>query len=100
MGLKLSAERAAAAEARIRATFDATDQRIADGRRYLDGERLTIADIAMCAAFAPLLLPRGYGALMPPIEATPPPLRELMEALRARPTAAFVQRRYDRDFAG
>ncbi|MFL9841885.1 hypothetical protein ABS767_12995 [Sphingomonas sp. ST-64] len=99
-GLKLSAERAAAAETRIRATFDATDLRIADGRTYLDGNRLTIADIALCAAFAPLLLPRGYGALMPPIAAMPLPLRALIEELRGRPTASYVQRLYDSGFAG
>lgn len=99
-GLKLSAEAAAAAEVRIRATLDATDKRVADGRMYLSGGRLTIADIALCASFAPLLLPRGYGALMPPVEAMPDPLRPLMEEARARPTAAFVQRLYDSGFTG
>lgn len=99
-GLKLSAERAAAAEVRIRATFDATDKRIADGRTYLAGDRLTIGDIALCGAFAPLLLPRGYGALMPPVEAMPEPLKSLMEEVRTRPTAAFVQRLYDSGFTG
>jgi len=99
LGLKLSADQAARAEQGIRATFDATDRRIADGRRYLTGDRLTLSDIAMCAAFAPLLLPRGYGALMPPVEAMPQPLRALVETLRARPTAAFVQRLYDAGFS-
>lgn len=99
-GLKLSAEAAAAAEVRIRATFDATDRRIADGRAYLAGDRLTIGDIALCGAFAPLLLPRGYGALMPPVEAMPEPLKSLMEEVRMRPTAAFVQRLYDSGFTG
>ncbi|QDX25060.1 hypothetical protein FPZ54_02815 [Sphingomonas suaedae] len=100
LGLKLSAERAAAAEAAIRTTLDATDRRIADGRNYLVGDRLTLSDIALCAAFAPLLLPRGYGALMPPIEAMPLPLRALMDELRTRPTAAFIQRLYDCGFDG
>lgn len=99
-GLKLSAERAAAAEVRIRATFDATDKRIADGRAYLTGDRLTIGDIALCGAFAPLLLPRGYGALMPPVEAMPAPLRTLMEEVRTRSTADFVQRLYNSGFTG
>jgi glutathione S-transferase len=98
LALGLSADRAAAATLRIRAAFDATDRRIADGRRYLAGERLTIGDIALCAAAAPLLLPRGYGALMPPLAAMPPALRTLMEELRTRPTAAFVQRLYDSGF--
>ena len=100
LGLKLSAERAAAAEESIRATFDATDQRIADGRKYLAGDRLTLSDIAMCAAFAPLLSPRGYGALMPPLEAMPAPMRALIEEVRFSPTAALVQNLYDSGFAG
>lgn len=99
-GLKLSAQAAAAADVRIRATFDATDSRVADGRMYLNGDRLTIADIALCGAFAPLLLPRGYGALMPPVAAMPEPLKSLMEEVRTRPTAAFVQRLYDSGFTG
>lgn len=98
LALGLSAARAAAATRRIRATFDATDQRIADGRRHLVGDRLTLGDIALCAAAAPLLLPRGYGALMPPLAAMPPALRTLIEEFRARPTAAFVQRLYDSGF--
>ncbi|MET3722694.1 glutathione S-transferase C-terminal domain-containing protein [Sphingomonas trueperi] len=99
-GLKLSPAAAAAAADTIRTSFDATDARIADGRRFLAGDRLTLGDIALCGAAAPLLLPRGYGALMPPIEAMPAPLRGLMEQLRARPTAAFVQRLYDSGFDG
>ncbi|WP_052134832.1 hypothetical protein [Sphingomonas sp. 37zxx] len=70
-----------------------------DGRALLAGDRLTISDIAMCAAFAPLLLLHSYGALMPPVEVTPPPLRALMQELRARPTAGFVQRLFDSGFS-
>ncbi|MEI9852758.1 MAG: glutathione S-transferase C-terminal domain-containing protein [Sphingomonas sp.] len=98
--LKLSPERAAAAADRMRRTFDATDRRIADGRRYLCGDRLTIGDIALCAASAPLLLPRGYGTPMPPLESLPPVMRTLSEELRAHPTGAFVQRLYDGGFTG
>lgn len=98
--LKLSPQHAAEAADRMRASFDATDQRIADGRRYLCGGRLTKGDIALCAASAPILLPQGYGAQMPTIEDLPPVMRALSEELRARPTAAFVQRLYDSGFTG
>jgi len=98
--LKLSPERAAEAADKMRATFDETDRRIADGRRYLCGDRLTAGDIALCAASAPLLLPRGYGALMPAPEEFPPVMRAFADELRARPTSAFVQRLYDSGFTG
>jgi glutathione S-transferase len=99
MLLRLSPERAAAAQARIRRIFDATDKRIADGRAYLCGDRLTLGDIALAAASAPLLLPDGYGAKMPPVEAMPAPVPEFIAELRARPTGGFVQRLYDRGLA-
>jgi glutathione S-transferase len=98
--LQLSPQNAAEAADRMRATFVATDRRIADGRRYLCGDRLTLGDLALCAASAPLLLPRGYGALMPAPEALPPAARALSEELRAHPTGDFVQRLYDSGFAG
>jgi glutathione S-transferase len=97
--LHLSPEHAEQAAARIRATFDETDKRIADGRPYLCGDRLTIGDIALAAASAPLLLPEGYGATMPALEAMPAPVASLIRELRAHPTGMFVQRLYAEGFA-
>jgi glutathione S-transferase len=97
--LQLSPERADQAQANIRATFDATDKRIADGRPYLCGDRLTLGDIALAAAAAPLLQPEGYGATMPPPDAMPPPIPAFVAELRAHPTGAFVKRLYAEGFA-
>lgn len=98
LALKLSAKRATAAAAHIRSCFDMTDRRIADGRPYLCGDRLTIGDVALAAASAPLLQPRGFGTVMPPLDAMPAPVRTLVEELRARPTARFIQGLYDSEF--
>ena len=84
--------------AQIRSTFDATDMRIADGRRYVCGERATLGDFALASAASPLLLPRGYTVTMPTLDEMPAPLRSVIEELRQRPTAAFVQRLYDDGF--
>jgi glutathione S-transferase len=97
--LHLSPEAAAAAEARIRSTFADTDKRVADGRPYLCGERMTLGDIGLAAASAPLLLPPGYGAKMPPIEAMPAPVAALMRDLQQSPTGGFVKRLYSTGFA-
>jgi glutathione S-transferase len=94
--LKLSPERAAWAADRMRRDFEATDRRIADGRPYLCGDRLTAGDLALCAASAPLLLPRGYTVAMPSFDEFPPVMQGLAAELRAHPTAAFVQRLYRR----
>ena len=92
--LRLSPQRAAGAAVRIRQLFDWTDQRIADGRPYLAGDRMTLSDLSLMAASAPLLLPDGYGATLPPIEQMPATLRDFMMELRNHPTSAFVQRLY------
>lgn len=93
--LKLSAANAAQGADNMRRTYDETDQRIADGRPFLCGERMTLGDVALAAAAAPLLQPRGYGAKMPPVDCMPAPVHALIKDFRARPTAAFVQRLYD-----
>jgi glutathione S-transferase len=93
--LRLSAARAADALVRIRSGFDYIDNLVADGRRYIVGERLTLSDMALVTAVAPVLLPVGYGAPAPPLEAMPAAMTSVITELRARPTAAFVQRFYD-----
>jgi glutathione S-transferase len=96
--LRLGPARADEAFARIRTTFEATDTRIADGRPYLCGDRMTLGDVGLAAASAPLLLPQGYGAKMPALEEMPQPMRRSLEELREHPTAAFVQRLYAEGF--
>ena len=96
--LRLGPQRADEAFTRIRATFEKTDARVADGRPFLCGDRLTLGDLALASAAAPLLLPRGYGAKMPALDAMPPVLRRALEELRATATAAFVQRLYTEGF--
>ncbi|MEG3175166.1 glutathione S-transferase C-terminal domain-containing protein [Sphingomonas sp. RB3P16] len=94
LALDLTAARAEQAANSIRAHFDATDRRLADGRRYLCGDRITLGDIAVAAAIAPLLQPPGYGARMPPVDAMPAPVRALIAELREHPTADYVDRLY------
>ena len=92
--LGLSGARAADARTRILAIFDEVDARLADGRRYLAGDALTLADIAFAAAAAPLLLPDGYGAPMPAVASMPSAVTDLVAELRSRPAAAAVGRLY------
>ncbi|MBK1661081.1 glutathione S-transferase C-terminal domain-containing protein [Paracraurococcus ruber] len=93
--LGLTPEKAAASLTMIHAVVGEVDARLADGRPFLTGDRVTLADIAMATAAAPLLLPRGYGAPIPRLEEMPAVLQDLVGALRQRPIAGFVQRVYD-----
>jgi glutathione S-transferase len=92
--LKLSPAAAEVAHGQIMSAFAETDTRVADGRLYLNGERMTLGDIALAAAAAPLLLPKGYDTPMPTLEQMPAAMRTLNSELRGRPTAAFVERFY------
>nr|MDP8994504.1 hypothetical protein [Pseudomonadota bacterium] len=58
--LRLSPERAGEALDAIRAIYDDTDRRVADGRMFLCGDRVTLGDMALASASAALLLPPQY----------------------------------------
>ena len=92
--LRLSPAKAQAAGEHIRAVFAATDRRLADGRPFLCGDRLTLGDIALAGASAPLLQPQGYGATMPPVDQMPPAIRSFIGELRGHQTARYVERVY------
>ena len=97
--LGLGPEDAARALDRIHAGWDEIDARLADGRRFLCGGRLTLADLAFATSGAPMVLARGYGGHLPPFEACPPEMQAVIGPLRDRPAGRFIQRLYD-DYRG
>ena len=80
--------------AHIRMIVKKTDARLSDGRRYLAGGALTLSDLSLAAAAAPLLLPDGYRSPIPPLEQMPPQMTAIITELRQHETARFVQRIY------
>jgi glutathione S-transferase len=90
--LRLNPANAADALTRTRILFDEADHRVCGGASYLVGEALTLSDIALAIAAAPLLLPDNYGAPIPAFAAAPPELQAIISELRQHPTAGFVQR--------
>jgi len=92
--LRLSPKRAAQARGTIRSSLERIDQRLSDGRRYLNGDRFTLLDMSFAIAAAPTIWPDNYGGPLPPLSATPAPLQELVGECRARPSGAFAQRIY------
>lgn len=92
--LRLNAPNAADALTQIRLIFDETDARVRDGRPFLLGERITLGDIALAAAAAPVTVPDGNRSPIPALASMPVVYAAIVDEMRKRPTAAFVQSVY------
>ncbi len=86
--------RAAAALTAIRGVLTKVDARLADGRRYLNGDRFSLSDMAFAVAAAPVAWPDNYGGAIPALADTPSGLRAVIDETRARPSGAFALRIY------
>jgi glutathione S-transferase len=93
-GLRIDDAGAARSRAVIDGTFDALDARLADGRRYLCGDRFTAADLTFASLAAPLLLPRPYAEAYLPTR-IPPDVQALADVYRLRPAGRLGLRLYD-----
>lgn len=92
--LGVDAAAADAAWGRIERVFDAVDAWLADGRRYLVGDRFTAADLTFAALSSPILLPARYGLTLPPLEAMPATMADKVARMRERPAGRFAARLY------
>ncbi|MDP1559298.1 MAG: glutathione S-transferase C-terminal domain-containing protein [Nitrosomonas sp.] len=98
----LKLDKAAADEALviIQKKFLDVDKMLADGRKYLFGDRMTLADMAFATCGAPLVLPAGYGGYqyeqgpIPSFEQFPKELQEIISSIRQTPAGKFILRLY------
>lgn len=74
--------------------FDAVAARLADGRRYLLGERFTAADLAFAALASPLVAPPQYGTPLPQPEVMADAMAAGVRRWRRHPAGAFALRLY------
>jgi glutathione S-transferase len=92
--MRIDAEGARRSREKVRAVFEQVSERLADGRRYLLGDRFGVVDLSFAAFASPLLTPpehpvRRRGTLEPPAGLT----REA-EPLRETPAGRFALRMY------
>jgi glutathione S-transferase len=95
--MQITPESAQRSRRKIDEVFSAVDARLADGRRYLCGDRFTAADLTFAALGAPVVLAEGYGPSWLPVPRAselPPAMRAELDLLRARPAGAFILRMY------
>jgi glutathione S-transferase len=88
--LDITPETAARSLDEVRATFDAVGDRLADGRRYLVGDRFTAADLTFAALAAPIVLPEEYSVPLPQLDELPGPMAAVVRELREHPAGKFA----------
>jgi glutathione S-transferase len=74
-------------------TLAAVETRLADGRPFLCGDRLTAADLTFAALLYPLILPEEIAGALPP-KTPPDKLAAITAPYRARPAGQFALRLY------
>jgi glutathione S-transferase len=75
---------------RVRRAFDAIADRLADGRRYLCGDRFTAADVTFAALAASVLVPPEYGVTLPQPDEMPDHVARPVRAFREHPAGAYA----------
>lgn len=93
-GLSLSAEGAEASATRAREIMDLTASQLADGRRYLLGERFSLVDIIFAVQASPMIVPEQYGGTYPARDELPDAMQSLVAEMRDHPAGKFVLRMY------
>jgi glutathione S-transferase len=90
----ISEAAAIAADQSIGQIFDTVDGLLADGRKYLVGDRFSAADLAFVTLAAAMVMPDGYGVKFPAMSRLPEPMAQRIQALQATAAGQFVLRSY------
>lgn len=78
----------------LEAVFAEVAAQLADGRRYLTGDRFTAADLTFASLAAPVVYPERYACFALPVERLPTSLREAVARLRETTAGRFALRLY------
>ncbi|MEZ4448208.1 MAG: glutathione S-transferase family protein [Nannocystaceae bacterium] len=79
-------------QGKIDRVFEQVEGLLADGRRYLVGDRFTAADLTFAALAAPVVYPPEYTIPFPPRDRFPAAIQATIEGWRSRPAGAFALR--------
>lgn len=78
----------------IEQVFTEVNLLLSDGRPYLLGKRISIADFCFAAMAALVLFPKQYGGPLPAFESLPEALQKFSTDLRTTPAGAFALKLY------
>ncbi len=90
----ITAESAALSLQGIREVFEIVNQRLADDRPYLAGDRLSAADLTFAALAAPVLQPLEHPVLVAKIEELPIDMASVIRELQATVAGNYALRLY------
>ncbi len=93
-GLKIDAAGAERSRAKIDEAFARVGELLRDGRRYLAGDRFTVADLTFASLATPVLFPLEHPQPQPPLDAFPPEARGQIATWRSSPAGKFALRMY------
>jgi glutathione S-transferase len=79
---------------KLMSVVDDVSKRLADGRRYLAGDRFGAADITFASLAAPAVCAPGYGVPLPSVDALPAGAAALVRRVRDTPAGACCLRMY------
>lgn len=92
--LRLTAQRAQQSLDQIRTVFGQVDSRLADGRKFLVGDRLSLSDLAFAVAAAPVVLPPAYGGPIPSFDEMPTEIQAAVREMRSHAAGQYALRIY------
>ncbi len=95
-GLKVTPAGVARSRERLADIFTEVEVRLADGRRYLTGDRFTAADLTFAALATPVLLPGELAGFIP-MQHIPPAMADDVDRQRATVAGQFAMRLYRED---
>ena len=90
--LRMPREPRAEDERIVQEAFDRVAERLADGRRFLCGDRFSIADLTFAALAAPAIASPRYGVRLPGPDELPPAVGALVRRFREHPGGRFALR--------
>ena len=93
-GMKIDAAGAERSRGKIDETFARVGERLRDGRRYLTGDRFTVADLTFASLATPVLLPPEHPMPMPGVDMFPPEARGQIDRWRTSAAGKHALRMY------
>ena len=95
-GLKVNPEGIARSRERMAEVFTDVERRLADGRRYLCGDRFTAADLTFASLAVPAVMPPELAAYVP-MDRMPPAMADDVARQQATVAGRFALRLYRED---